>query len=78
MDEGTNALDIIDGRVYPLRLGYIGVKCRSQKDILVEKPMKEALREEYEFFRNSQVYGHYSSKLGIPYLTKSLNKLIAQ
>jgi dynamin 1-like protein len=29
MDEGTNALDIIKGNVYPLKLGYIGVVCRS-------------------------------------------------
>jgi dynamin 1-like protein len=29
MDEGTSALDIIQGKVYPLKLGYIGVVCRS-------------------------------------------------
>jgi len=29
MDEGTNALDILRGGVYPLKLGYYGVKCRS-------------------------------------------------
>ena len=34
MDEGTNALDLIEGKIYPLRLGYVGVICRSQKDII--------------------------------------------
>lgn len=29
MDEGTNALDLLAGRVYSLRLGYVGVVCRS-------------------------------------------------
>jgi dynamin 1-like protein len=29
MDEGTDALDMLQGRIYPLKLGYIGVKCRS-------------------------------------------------
>jgi dynamin 1-like protein len=29
MDEGTNALDLLSGKVYPLRLGYVGVVCRS-------------------------------------------------
>lgn len=29
MDEGTNAIDLISGKVYPLKLGYIGVVCRS-------------------------------------------------
>ena len=33
MDEGTNCIDIIQGKVYPLKLGYIGVVCRSQRDI---------------------------------------------
>ena len=43
MDKGTNCLDIIQGKIYPLKLGYIGVICRSQKDILAGKPIKEAL-----------------------------------
>lgn len=30
MDEGTNALEVLTGKVYPLKLGYYGVKCRSQ------------------------------------------------
>lgn len=34
MDEGTNAIEILHGKVVPLRLGYVGVVCRSQKDIL--------------------------------------------
>ena len=29
MDEGTNALEQLQGGVYPLKLGYYGVKCRS-------------------------------------------------
>lgn len=39
MDEGTNCVDIIQGKVYPLKLGYIGVVCRSQKDIIAGKPI---------------------------------------
>ena len=29
MDEGTNALELLNGGIYPLKLGYYGVKCRS-------------------------------------------------
>lgn len=29
MDKGTNALEMINGNVYPLKLGYTAVKCRS-------------------------------------------------
>lgn len=31
MDEGTDAIELLQGKIYPLRLGYFGVKCRSQK-----------------------------------------------
>jgi GTP-binding protein EngB required for normal cell division len=29
MDEGTDAIEILQGKLYPLKLGYFGVKCRS-------------------------------------------------
>ena len=29
MDEGTDALELLQGKIYPLKLGYFGVKCRS-------------------------------------------------
>ena len=29
MDEGTDAIEHLQGTVYPLKLGYFGVKCRS-------------------------------------------------
>lgn len=30
MEKGTSAIDILEGRVYPLKLGFIGVVCRGQ------------------------------------------------
>ncbi len=33
MDDRTNARDILDGKLLPLKRGYIGVINRSQKDI---------------------------------------------
>lgn len=29
MDEGTDCLEVLQGSVYPLKLGYYAVKCRS-------------------------------------------------
>lgn len=29
MDDGTDALEMLTGQIYPLKLGYIGVVCRS-------------------------------------------------
>jgi len=43
MDEGTDAIEILQGRLYPLKLGYFGVKCRSQKSIDERVPIREAI-----------------------------------
>jgi dynamin 1-like protein len=37
MDAGTHALDMLTGRVHPLKLGFIGVVNRSQRDTDVDK-----------------------------------------
>jgi dynamin 1-like protein len=73
MDAGTNALDILTGRVYPLKLGFIGVVNRSQADIVAEKNMRDALESETEFFRNHPAYRHLAHKNGTTYLAKTLN-----
>ncbi|OAL31250.1 hypothetical protein AYO20_08305 [Fonsecaea nubica] len=73
MDHGTNALDILSGRVYPLKLGFIGVVNRSQQDIQTNKPMSEALRSEAEFFRHHPAYRNMATRCGTQYLAKTLN-----
>jgi dynamin 1-like protein len=78
MDDGTNCLDVIQGKVYPLKLGYIGVVCRSQKDILSGKLIKEALAAEENFFRTSNIYAPLASRLGTSYLCKNLNVIIVK
>ena len=78
MDEGTNALDAIRGKIYRLKLGFIPVICRSQRDILEGKQIKEALRAEQIWFKSSEVYGSMSSRTGIPYLCKTLNEIIVK
>ncbi|KAH6895157.1 Dynamin central region-domain-containing protein [Thelonectria olida] len=73
MDHGTNALDILSGRVYPLKLGFIGVVNRSQQDIQGNKPMEEALKAEAEFFKHHPAYRNISNRCGTQFLAKTLN-----
>ena len=54
MDEGTNVHDILRGRVYPLKLGWIPVVCRSQKDIMEGKALDDSLKTEMMFFKSSE------------------------
>ncbi|KAI0379705.1 Dynamin central region-domain-containing protein [Hypomontagnella monticulosa] len=76
MDHGTNALDILSGRVYPLKLGFIGVVNRSQQDIQGNRPMEEALKAEAEFFRHHPAYRNISMRCGTQYLAKTLNQTL--
>ncbi|KAI0478675.1 Dynamin central region-domain-containing protein [Xylariaceae sp. FL0804] len=73
MDHGTNALDILSGRVYPLKLGFIGVVNRSQQDIQGNRPMEDALKAEQDFFRHHPAYRNISTRCGTQYLAKTLN-----
>jgi dynamin 1-like protein len=73
MDHGTNALDILSGRVYPLKLGFIGVVNRSQQDIQGNKPLSEALQAERDFFRHHPAYRNMANRCGTQYLAKTLN-----
>ena len=43
MDKGTNAKKALMGQEVPLRLGYVGVKLRSQQDIIEKKNVQHAL-----------------------------------
>ncbi|CAK7270336.1 Dynamin-related GTPase protein [Sporothrix epigloea] len=76
MDHGTNSLDILSGRVYPLKLGWIGVVNRSQQDIQGNKPMEDALKAETDFFRHHPAYRNISTRCGTPYLAKTLNSTL--
>ena len=73
MDHGTNALDILTGRVYPLRRGFIGTVNRSQQDIQGNKSLAEALRSESEFFKNHPAYRNMADRTGTQFLAKTLN-----
>lgn len=76
MDHGTNALDILSGRVYPLKLGFVGVVNRSQQDIQGNRPMEEALKAEAEFFRHHPAYRNIATRCGTHFLAKTLNQTL--
>lgn len=50
MDEGTDAREILENRLLPLRRGYVGIVNRSQKDIDGQKDIKKAMESERKFF----------------------------
>jgi len=76
MDKGTDALDILTGKLSPLKLGYVGVVNRSQQNIIDGITIKDALKRETEFFRNHPLYKSISSRCGSPYLARTLNRIL--
>ena len=74
MDEGTDAREILENRLLPLRRGYIGVVNRSQKDIDGRKDIKAALGAERNFFFAHPSYRHMADRMGTSYLQKTLNQ----
>ncbi|XP_076608277.1 dynamin-2 isoform X4 [Chaetodon auriga] len=74
MDEGTDAKDILENKLLPLRRGYIGVVNRSQKDIDGKKDIRAALGAERKFFLSHPAYRHMAERMGTPHLQKALNQ----
>uniref|UniRef100_A0A9J8AMN9 Dynamin-2 n=2 Tax=Cyprinus carpio TaxID=7962 RepID=A0A9J8AMN9_CYPCA len=74
MDEGTDARDILENKLLPLRRGYIGVVNRSQKDIDGKKDIRAALAAERKFFLSHPSYRHMAERMGTPHLQKTLNQ----
>ncbi|XP_078124777.1 dynamin-2 isoform X2 [Sander vitreus] len=74
MDEGTDAKDILENKLLPLRRGYIGVVNRSQKDIDGKKDIRAALAAERKFFLSHPGYRHMAERMGTPHLQKTLNQ----
>uniref|UniRef100_A0A8C6TQJ5 Dynamin 2a n=1 Tax=Neogobius melanostomus TaxID=47308 RepID=A0A8C6TQJ5_9GOBI len=74
MDEGTDAKDILENKLLPLRRGYVGVVNRSQKDIDGKKDIRAALAAERKFFLSHPAYRHIAERMGTPHLQKTLNQ----
>ncbi|KAK4337212.1 hypothetical protein RND71_043311 [Anisodus tanguticus] len=56
MDDGTDAREILENKLLPLRRGYIGVVNRSQRDIEGKKDIKVAVDNERKFFLSHPSY----------------------
>lgn len=78
MDRGTDARNILLNKCQvPLKLGYVGIKNRSQADIEAKKTVKESLEDEKMFFSKSLLYSSLPpSCLGTKALTDSLTKVL--
>ncbi|KAF4075104.1 hypothetical protein AMELA_G00230810 [Ameiurus melas] len=82
VDKGAEAdiLQVMQGKVVPLKKGYIMVRCRGQSDINENISLAEATRQETEFFRS---HNHFSylleeQKATTRYLATRLTKELVE
>ena len=77
MDRGTNAKKVLMGDEVKLKLGFVGVRNRSQEDINNEMRVEKALRDEKEYFARHEVYSTMpAGYLGTEVLTQKLTKVL--
>ena len=72
-DAGTDVVDILAGRIIPLRLGYVPVVNRGQRDIESNKAISAALEFERSFFEGQSSYKNKAQYCGTPFLARKLN-----
>lgn len=73
MDQGTDVVDILAGRVIPLKLGYVPVVNRGQRDIDASKSIASALDNERKFFEGHPSYASKAQYCGTGWLARKLN-----
>jgi len=76
MDKGTDARDVLLNKVYPLKLGYIGVINRSQADIISKKKVASTSDSESKYFKSHPAYSDIADNCGTKFLSQTLNQLL--
>lgn len=77
MDKGTDARSMLENEEIPLKLGYFGVKNRSQEDFNTKKSIDQMRKDEKAFFTSHPLYGAMDQTiLGIESLTNKLTQVL--
>ncbi|RHY12575.1 hypothetical protein DYB25_001390 [Aphanomyces astaci] len=76
MDNGTDAMEMLQGRIIPLKKGYVGIVNRSQADINNGVGIRDSVSKETTFFKAHPAYRGIASRMGTAFLSKSLNTIL--
>jgi dynamin 1-like protein len=78
MDSGTNALDMLNSRVIPLRRGFVGVVNRSQAALDSGQSIAAARDAERVYFKSNPVYAPYADCMGSAFLASTLSGMLME
>ena len=76
MDSGTDAADILNNKVIPLKRGYIAVVGRNQAEVANNVSVRDGLLKENQYFMSRSNYRSVSARCGTHNLAKILNQLL--
>lgn len=74
VEDGSEYFDVMEGKLYKLKYGYVGVKLRRQNDLDNGVTVEQALEEERNFFQNNKQFAKVADRMGITYLASMLNQ----
>jgi dynamin 1-like protein len=78
MDDGTDAVDVLMGRVIPFKYGIVGVVNRSQAEVESKSTVADSRAKELAFFAEHPAYKDIADQQGSEYLTKRLSHLLSR
>jgi len=77
-DESSGAIQALQGQIFPLKLGYVGVVCRGEEATKAGVTFEQALKAEEEFLTQSKTLRCVKAHCGIQHLGKRLHELLLQ
>lgn len=76
MDPGTDARDVLAGRIISLKRGFVPVVCRGQRDLQEGVGIDKSLARERTFFERHAAYRSFASRCGTTYLARTLSHML--
>ena len=76
IDKGADMKKFFSNCKYPLKHGYVFVKCRSEQDNKDKKSISQTIKEESKYFEAEKIFKDINEQQGIPALWAKLNRIL--
>lgn len=78
VEDSDQLLETLNGKIYRLKHGYVGVKCRNQRETENALPMANAIKNEENYFHSHPTLSSVRTRMGIPFLTRKLSEFLVE
>ena len=76
MEDGTDCAPTLRNELLPLKLGYVAIVCRGQRDLDRGLSLSESRAKERAFFASKPAYADVPAACGVPRLAAKLSALL--